>query len=305
MTLPTIAFIGFGEAAQAFTQGWQRDGFSPAIRAYDLLLDAPAQAAAKRGDCEKYGVFAAPDAATAVAGAAIVISAVTADQVLRAAESVLPAMRPGQFFLDINSAAPFRKAAAAAPLVTRGVKAVDVAVMAPVHPRLHKTPLLIGGPGAAEAAVFLRALNMSFEVVSDRLGEASTIKMVRSIAIKGFESVVMECVVAAHALGVADRVLPTINDYLSARDFAGHANHMLERVVVHGRRRAAEMREVADTLEHAGLSHYLPAATAAHQQWVSDLRLGEHFGAKVPEDSRRIAEAVLAAIGLKQTDSAA
>lgn len=290
---PSIAFIGFGEAAQAFVSGWKSEGLALRIAAYDLLLDDAAKAAAKRAECVALGVQAAASAAEAVAQADMVISAVTADQVMQAAMSVAEATRPGLLFLDINSAAPFRKTAAAVQVATKGAIPVDVAVMAPVHPKLHKTPLLLSGPGAAGAGPLLQALGMDLEVVSAELGDASTVKMVRSVAIKGFESVVMECMVAAVKLGVADRVVPTISAYLAGKDFQTHANHMMERVVVHGARRAAEMREVADTLEAAGVSNFLPQATAAHQQWVADLDLKSCFAGPPPKDGKVIAEALI------------
>lgn len=290
---PGIAFIGFGEAAQAFVAGWKSEGLDLRIAAYDLLLDDASRAAAKRAECAALGVQAAANAAEALAQADMVISAVTADQVMQAARSVAAAVRPGLLFLDINSAAPFRKSAAAEQVAARGAAPVDVAVMAPVHPKRHKTPLLLSGPGAAAAAPLLQGLGMEFEVVSAALGDASTVKMVRSVAIKGFESVVMECMVAAVKLGVADRVVPTISAYLAGKDFQTHASHMMERVVVHGARRAAEMREVADTLETAGVSNFLPRATAAQQQWVADLDLKSRFDGPVPKDGQAIAAALI------------
>jgi 3-hydroxyisobutyrate dehydrogenase-like beta-hydroxyacid dehydrogenase len=292
---PTIAFIGFGEAAQAFTRGWRSRG-PVTVLAYDILFDDPAHAEAKRAECRALDVEPVAGAAEAAAKADIVISAVTADQVLTAADSVLPGVHPGLLWLDINSAAPFRKADAAERVAAHGAGTVDVAVMAPVHPRLHQTPLLISGPAAAKAAPILTALGMKVELVSERTGDASTIKMIRSIAIKGFESVTMECVTAAVKLGIEDRIIPSVASSLSNIDFADLADHVMERVVVHGKRRAAEMREVAATLDHAGVSGFLPTATAAHQQWVSDLSLKERFGGEVPSDARRIAREVLAAL---------
>jgi 3-hydroxyisobutyrate dehydrogenase-like beta-hydroxyacid dehydrogenase len=298
--LPRIAFIGFGEAAQAFVKGWKSEDLKPVIVAYDLLLDDRAGAPGKLAECAALGVQPAASAVEAAQSADLVISAVTADQVMRAAESIIAAARPGLTFLDINSAAPFRKTAAAQPLAERGAATVDVAVMQPVYPKLHKTPLLISGPGVEATAPVLAALGMEAEVVSDVLGDASTVKMVRSIAIKGIESVVMECMTAAVKLGVADRVVPTISDYLAKKDFAVLANHVMERVVVHGQRRAAEMREVVATLEAAGVSSYMPAATAAHQQWVADLNLKTRFGGPVPKDGRAIAAALLVRLSSRQ-----
>jgi len=287
-----IAFIGFGEAAQAFTAGW-RQGAPVDIAAYDILFADPARADTKRAECAGLGVRTAPSPADAIAGATMIFSAVTADQVQAAAESIQSAIAPGQMFLDLNSAAPFRKAAAAARLAERGAATLDVAVMAPVHPQRHRTPLLISGPAAQPAAPLLTDLGMVFDIVSDRIGDASTVKMVRSIAIKGIESVTMECVTAAHALGVADRVIPTISAYLAQYDFASLADNVCERVAVHGQRRAAEMREVSATLAQAGLSHFLPDATAAHQQWVADQHLSDRFDAAVPRNWSRIVAALL------------
>jgi len=295
MTDARIAFIGFGEAAQAFTSGWRTRG-PVSVAAYDILFDDPRHAEAKLAECRALGVLPLDGAAEAAAWADLVISAVTADQVIAAADSALPGVRPGLLYLDINSAAPFRKADAAERVAARGAGTVDVAVMAPVHPRRHETPLLISGPAAAEAAPVLTALGMKFEVVSDRTGDASTVKMIRSVAIKGFESVTMECVTAAVKLGIEDRIIPSVTASLSNIDFAALADHVMERVVVHGKRRAAEMREVAATLEHAGVSGFLPAATAAHQQWVTDLNVRARFEGEVPKNAQRIAREVLNAI---------
>ncbi len=299
MTDAKIAFIGFGEAAQAFTSGWRTRG-PMTVAAYDILFEDSTRAEAKRADCRALDVRPMGSAAEAAAWADIVISAVTADQVIAAAQSVAPGVHPGLLYLDINSAAPFRKADAAELVAARGAGTVDVAVMAPVHPRRHETPLLISGPAALQVAPILSGLGMVFEVVSEITGEASTIKMIRSIAIKGFESVTMECVTAAVKLGIEDRVIPSITASLSKFDFAGLANHVMERVVVHGKRRAAEMREVAATLEHAGLSNFMPTATAAHQQWVSDLGVRARFEGDVPSDATRIAREVLKAVAAKK-----
>lgn len=291
--VPRIGFIGFGEAARAFVRGWRQCGAACSVSAYDILFENFGRAEAKKQECRALGVAIA-DNPTEVAQADLAISAVTADQVHQAAESIVAAVRPGLLFLDINSAAPFRKVAAAQPIAAKGGRVVDVAVMAPVHPRLHRTPLLLSGEGATAAAPILAALQMDFEVISDKSGDASTVKMVRSIAIKGFESVVMECMVAAEALGVRERVVPTISEYLARTDFPTLANHVMERVAVHGKRRAAEMHEVVATLQASGLSHYMPGVAAAHQQSIADLQLAEAFLGVVPRDAVAIAKAVLA-----------
>jgi len=63
-------------------------------------------------------------------------------------------------------------------------------------------------------------------------------------------------------------------------------------VVSHGKRRAAEMREVAETLRAIGLEPTMAAATAVRQQWVADL------GVKAKtEDRETLVRAIRAAMG--------
>ncbi|MEJ2174722.1 MAG: DUF1932 domain-containing protein, partial [bacterium] len=247
-----IAFIGFGEAAQAFTRGWRDAGLAKplSIAAYDILFDADARVAAKkRAECDALAVRAARDARDAVEGAELVFSAVTAEQQLAAARSALAGLAAAQCYCDINSVAPFRKVEAAMQIEARGAQYVDVAVMDPVLPKLHRTPLLLSGVAVARAAPQFEALGSQFEIVSERVGDASTLKMIRSVAIKGYESVTMECVAAAVKLGIDARVLPSVGQTLFRHpDIESLANHVSERVTVHGKRRAAEMREVAATL---------------------------------------------------------
>ena len=53
-------------------------------------------------------------------------------------------------------------------------------------------------------------------------------------------------------------------------DWEKLAGYLIGRVVQHGRRRAAEMRESAETVAAAGLAPLMTSATAARQDWVAD-----------------------------------
>ena len=54
-------------------------------------------------------------------------------------------------------------------------------------------------------------------------------------------------------------------------DYPALCGYFLERVVRHGRRRAAEMREVAQTVSEAGLDPLMASAIAQRQDWVADV----------------------------------
>jgi len=288
----TIAFIGFGEAGQALTRGWRSEA-DMEIRSYDIKTDNPATREGKLQDCARHAVIPALSPTEAAAGADVIVSAVTADAILDAADSVLPALRSGQLYLDINSAAPSKKRQASKRIAKAGGCYVDVAVMAPVHPHLHRTPLLISGPCARRAESLFKGLRMNFEVISDRVGDASTVKMVRSVMIKGIESLIVECMLAAVKAGIDDRILDSLEKSFPGMDWRRRAGYMMARVATHGERRAAEMHEVAATLEDLGIGGTMARATAERQKWLADLEPAARFPAGVPEDCRLLAEAIL------------
>ena len=135
-----------------------------AFPAYDIKTNSCDKEvrAAKRADYAAANVIGASSPPEAIAGAEAVFSVVTADQARAAALAVqVPGLANGALFLDCNSCAPQTKVRTATEVDAAGGRYVDVAVMAPVHPRLHRTPLLISGPHVEAAAPALSALGMS------------------------------------------------------------------------------------------------------------------------------------------------
>ena len=286
-----IAFIGFGEAAQAFVEGW---GDTPPARltGYDHKIDAPETRAGKRAEFVARRVACLDSTAEAVAGADIVISVVTADQALRAAQAAAPALRPGATFFDLNSVSPATKAAAAAAVTRVGGTYVDVAVAAPVRPALLTVPMLVSADGNAEAAVArLDALGFNARRVDGGVGRASAIKMIRSIMIKGIEALTAECLLSAYAAGVEEEVLASLDGSFPNFDWALRADYNLDRMLVHGLRRAAEMEESSNTVRELGLGGGMAAAAAASHRRLGDLAL------PLPDTLEAKARAILAALG--------
>ena len=272
----SIAFLGFGEAAHAFLDGWRTEpGFKARVCAYDIKTDSPdAQVRmAKRADYAAAHVLGASTAPEAVAGAEALFSVVTADQAHEAALAALPGLVKGALFFDCDSCAPQTKARTAQEVEAAGGRYVDVAVMAPVHPRLHRTPLLISGPHAEAAAPALAALGMLAKIHEGPVGAASSVKMIRSIMMKGLEALVCECVLAGRKAGVIETVLDLLDDTYPGFDWKTRSAYMLERVMTHGVRRAAEMREVALTVDLLGLKGEMSRASVSWQQAIGELGL--------------------------------
>jgi 3-hydroxyisobutyrate dehydrogenase-like beta-hydroxyacid dehydrogenase len=292
----SIAFLGFGEAARAFLAGWRTNpSFKSRICAYDIKVDSSDTKVrtAKRADYVAANVLGASSAAEAVTGAEAVFSVVTADQAHEAAVAALPGLVQGALFFDCDSCAPQTKLRTAERVEGAGARYVDVAVMAPVHPRLHRTPLLISGPHVEAAAVALASLGMSATIHDGPVGAASAVKMIRSIMMKGLEALVCECVLAGRKAGVIDAVLDSLDDTYPGFAWKERSAYMLERVMTHGLRRAAEMREVALTVDLLGLKGGMSRASVGWQQAIGEL--GLRANAAESADYSMLADRILAA----------
>lgn len=268
-----IAFIGFGEAARAFTDSLQRRPDAPDFTAFDTKDDAGMLEA-----MEALGVQCAATPAEALDGADWIVSAVTADQSLVAARSAAPHLVQGQVLIDINSVSPGRKRETAALVEAAGGAYLDMAVMAPVRPEGHATPMLLAGAEAERLAPAMLALGFAFDVVGPEPGAATAIKMVRSYFVKGIEAITVETLMAASASGCFDRVYDSLAKSYPGLGWPDCAVYNFERTLRHGARRAAEMRESAATYDALGLVGGLAAQVAEIQDRMGALPLSAVSG---------------------------
>lgn len=286
-----IAFIGMGEAGSAIVSGWGKER-AATIRAYDIKTDSPATAPEIRSRCARLGITCCDSLSDALHGADIVFCTVTADQAVAAARAAAPLIGQGTIWCDLNSCAPSSKTTAAETIEAGGGRYVDVAVMAPVHPKLNMVPLLVGGPHAPDVVPVLRGLPMVAKLVEGPVGKASSIKMLRSVMVKGLEALTAECALAATAAGVEAEVFASLDKSHPGSPWDAQAAYNFERALVHGIRRAAEMEEVAKTLTDLGLPDDMARATVKWQR-----RIGQ-TGLPAPQDTsqssaRQIAETLL------------
>jgi 3-hydroxyisobutyrate dehydrogenase-like beta-hydroxyacid dehydrogenase len=287
-----FCFIGFGEAGQAIAAGLREAGATQ-ITAWDILFPQHEGEQLKRAG-ETIGVRCAASAADAVRGADIVVSAVTAASSVEAARSVKAHLAGRPFLLDINSVSPGRKQETAR-LIGASARYVDVAVIAPIHPERHRTPMLLAGPHAATLLSPLGALGMRLSVAGAEVGAASAIKMVRSIIIKGIEALTLECFLAAARAGVVDEVAASLKNNYPGLDWSKIIPYNLERMARHGERRAAEMEEVAETLRELGVEPLMSNAAVKRQREMGEFGTQASVRGVLQKDGAAMLKAISAA----------
>ena len=227
----------------------------------------------KTSQMQEAGVIIGDDAASTVRQADLIFSTVTADQAHAAASAAAAGIRPGAYFFDLNSCAPSTKQKNDVIITEAGGRYVDVAVMATITPKYHQTAMLVAGEHAESAIALMLALDMKPVHVPGPVGRASTIKMIRSVLVKGIEALTAECFSAATIAGVADEVAASLDASQTKDGWKDQAAYNMERMTTHGIRRAAEMREVAITLADLNIAGRMTAGTIEWQDQLGNLGL--------------------------------
>jgi len=302
----TIGLVGYGEVGRILAEDLRKQDVT--VFAYDIKLGGN-KAGPLREHAREYDLALAASHTDLAVQADFIVSAVTASQAVPVAQACAPAVKANAFFLDFNSASPGAKQRAAKLIDAAGGRYVEGAVMTSIPPYRIKVPLLLGGPTAEELAPLLVQLGFAAKVASNELGVASAMKMCRSIMIKGLEAMTIECFTTARAYGVEDAVLASFKETFPGIDWEKQGAYFFQRVIEHGRRRAEEVREVAETVREIGLTPWSAQGTAERQAWVADLADHCLFGTKGTTafarspDWRTEADRILAAIKAKKQAS--
>jgi 3-hydroxyisobutyrate dehydrogenase-like beta-hydroxyacid dehydrogenase len=262
-----VALIGLGEVGRVFAEDLRAAGVRD-ITSWDTAFADPSSPASL--NAATLGLARAGSAPAAVAGADLVVSAVTAAQCVRAAESVLPGLGSGTWFFDLNSASPGHKQTAAAAVDATGARYVEAALMSPIGPRRLASPFLLGGPHArafADAASGFGLVDVM--PVSDDVGRAAATKLCRSVVVKGLESLLTESLLTARRFGVEREVLDSLPNILPPADWEAIAGYFISRSLQHGRRRSEEMEEAAATVAEAGIDPWMSLAAVERQKWAA------------------------------------
>ena len=286
----SFTFIGFGEAAQHISRGLKAAGAGP-MQTYDVLFDKPGDAGELlRRRAAEIGVACRASHVEAAKGSEIVLSAVTAASSNDAVRATAPGLSAGQFYMDINSTSPAVKRLNSDLVAPTGAKFVEAAVMESVPPHGHKVPILLAGVAAPQLVDLLRPLGMKVEAVGDKIGQASSIKMFRSVIIKGMEALMLESLYAAQEMGVTDRVLQSLAGTYPGMDWPKAVDYLVGRTAQHGPRRVAEMREVARTLRDMGHESLMAEATANRIEWCVKALAGHRWDKGTPDAAEVFSE---------------
>lgn len=284
-----LLFLGFGEAASLFAEGFATQGLT--LSAYDPSVNGGPGEALLRDRAARSGTVLLPGL-DAFSDTGWIFAMVPPAKARIAATDVAPHLTAGVFYVDFSSASPADKRAAADIVGASGARYVDAGIIGSVPASGHRVPVIASGPDATAFRDAFAPFGMDVALVGDEIGIAAGTKLVRSILAKGLEALYVEALVVAERSGVTEKVLDSFCAFLDARSARETAALLLKSHVVHAARRADEVLMSRDLVLEAGVSPLMTDAIIGVMKRTAETSAAERVGRRQP-DSLEEALAVL------------
>ena len=285
-----LGFIGFGEVGYEMAQGFGSAGLT-GILAYDVMQDHPVYGKLVSDRARAAGVTLCAAAQTMLESVDVVIVAVPGGKALETAGSQKNLLRPGMVYADVSASSPETKKQIWEELKETGVLFVDGAMLGSLPLYQHKVPTLVSGNGSDLFIEKMRPFGMDLEKVSDTPGEATAIKYVRSIFMKGLPALLVEVLEAASVMKVDHLVLQSIAATMNACPFEETLNRLVTGSAIHAERRAHEMENVVEMLESINVKPTMSKATQERLSWLAGKKIKEKFAGKTPKEWQQVVKA--------------
>jgi 3-hydroxyisobutyrate dehydrogenase-like beta-hydroxyacid dehydrogenase len=141
------------------------------------------------------------------------------------------------------------------------VSVVDCAILGLIAAGGARVPLLLSGPDAETTAAFLNERGCRARSIGGAAGDASGVKLLRSVVMKGLEALLIESFVAAEKQGLRSQVIEALED-LGQTPAETTIATLLTTHLRHARRRAVEVGEVREMLTETGCPSRMMTAAA-------------------------------------------
>jgi 3-hydroxyisobutyrate dehydrogenase-like beta-hydroxyacid dehydrogenase len=285
--MAAVAFIGFGELGAALAQRL-RDTGRHELRAWTRERSDPESAAALDRRLAAAGVEQLGSLQETLRGVAAVLSVVPGAASRALAERSAPFLDRGALYVDLTAAAVADKEAGAKAVDSAGGLYVDGAVLGTVAVPTEAIPIVASGRGARQWEELARCDGLSVEVLDGPAGQATRLKLLRSVYMKGRDALVVETLLAARRCGLEDRVAASIEGPGEGVPFTALADRVLRSLAVHAARRAEELRNSGDVVLETGVEPTLARAGAEVLERVAEAGLRKELHGERPESGAEV-----------------
>lgn len=298
---PRLGLLGFGEAGYHFAKGLARSGLS-GILAYSRTAARAGPADPLRARAAEAQVQLVSSPRELCRSADLILSLVPGKNALAALRSVRRYLTPRHLYVDATAASVAAMERAAAMLEGKA-SFVDAAIMGPVPLEGPGVLTLASGPHAARFQALLAPYGMNIQVVGERPGAASAMKLVRSVFMKGLAALLIETLEAAERGGIRDAVERDLARWMNAQPFERVMRRFVCGTAVHAARRMHEVQDALELLRTLGSSSRMTRATRIVIRDIAHRGLDERLGGREPQEIAPVIEALVRAVPAVRRES--
>ncbi|MGM7721655.1 prephenate dehydrogenase/arogenate dehydrogenase family protein [Metabacillus sp. Hm71] len=285
-----LGFIGFGEAAFELASGLKQQGLEK-MTAYDPLWNMPAYSELILNRAATAGVTIVQTPEEILRQVNAVVVAVPADKALEVSSQLKPYLQKDILYIDVSASNPDVKKNIAKNVQEKGGKFVDAAMMGPLPLYKHKVPILASGDGAEVFVETMQTFGMNITKVSEVPGEATAVKLIRSIYMKGIAGLYIELLEAAHEFNVETLVIDSLSETINGRTFEETMNRLVTGTALHAVRRSVELSGTIAMLDSAHIDSSMSKAAKEKIEKLASLNLKDKFKGEKPEHWLQVIEA--------------
>jgi len=265
-----IGFIGFGEVGRAFSREMKAEGAK--VYYYDIVDKKP----------EEWITFLRLK--ELIHTCDIILSTVTTNVALEVAEQAVVYLSSDKTYTDMNSTSVPVKKRIAEIIEASRANFIEGAILSAVGETGSKASILVSGKTAQEFSRLMNHLGLiNLKYFSPNIGEASLVKMIRSVFSKGVECLLLEMLIAGKRAGIADYLWNDIVDFMTKNSFERIAENWIKTHPLACERRYHEMVQVLETLEEINVEPIMTRGIRNFFQRSRGMELVKLFDQK-PED---------------------
>ena len=286
---PSIGFIGFGEAGYEVAKGLHSEGITRILLCHLRKTDPDRIALVKTRAQEAGGQYK-ESAKEVIENSDIILSVVPPSAAVSAAQEAAAHLKAGQTYVDLSSSFPDNMVDIASLVKPTGAEFTDGAMMSPVPMYGHKVLTYLAGPQAETVAQQLNRFGMNLKSVGKEPGQASAIKLILSIATKGFSSLLVEMFLAAHYYDVEEPVISALEQFY-AKGLRTYIDRGVGSSAIFAGRRVTEMESSIRLLKKIGVDPIMTESTVKILEWFAAQNLTEYFGGITPKGYKEVIKA--------------
>lgn len=289
---PRLGLLGYGEAANRLARDFTQAGFT------NILAYSRSGAKAQPGDplhqrAQAAGVTLVKTVGTLAKKSDIIIAMTPGKSALPALKKIRKYLRPDHLYVDASSNSAHNMEQAAV-LVGNAAKFVDASIMGPVDIMGIKVPFVASGPHAAAFRDLMVPHGMVINVVGSNPGDASAMKLIRSVLMKGLAALLLETMEAARRRNILDEVIEDSSVTFNDIPFQKIIKRYVNGTAVHCERRIHEMKECLELLHDMGSSDRNTRNTIAMLRDMVKMGMPVTFTAE-PDTIHPVIDALIAA----------